>query len=258
MKDPFFTILTASFNNENTITQTMESVKNQSFQSFEHIVVDGNSTDKTTDILKNYESTYPLTWKSEPDEGIADALNKGLKIAQGHYILIIHADDYLISNHILEEIYSKIENEQFDLCVFPVLVEYSGHKRILREPSSLRWWHHFKTPFPHQGSLVHQRVYQKIGFFRKEFSIAMDYDFFYRAIQARVKVKRYKTPIAIMGGVGIGSHSAYWTQRIKEEFLVQRLNERNPFWKCIQFVYQILYFPYKTILVLKLRRIFHL
>ncbi|MDL2124888.1 MAG: glycosyltransferase [Deltaproteobacteria bacterium] len=101
-KSPFITILTASFNSEATIRKTLESIRDQSFQDMEHIVIDGGSRDETLDILKEFENTYNLTWISEPDNGIADAMNKGIDLATGDYILFLHSDDYLVNSSALE------------------------------------------------------------------------------------------------------------------------------------------------------------
>ena len=74
----------------------------------------------------------------------------------------------------------------------------------------------------------------------------MDYDFFYRAFQAGAKVKFEKQPVAVMGGSGVSSNPSWLKKRIMEEFRVQRMNERNPFWRLAQWIFQKLYFPYKT------------
>ena len=88
-KIPFFTIITASLNKGTSIQRTLESIINQTFKDLEHIVVDGGSTDNTLDIIKSFVGTYNLSYISEPDSGIAAALNKGLKLAKGKYVLII-------------------------------------------------------------------------------------------------------------------------------------------------------------------------
>ena len=103
--DPFFTIITASLNNGATIKQTLDSIKNQTFNHFEHIVIDGGSEDPTLDILKAAETTYNLTWISERDEGIADALNKGVRKSKGQYVIVIQADDCFLNPTILERVY---------------------------------------------------------------------------------------------------------------------------------------------------------
>ena len=160
-KPPFFTILTASLNNRSTIKQTIESIKNKTYQNFEHIVIDGDSEDGTPDILKKAAHTYPLTWISEPDKGIADALNKGLRYATGKYILVIQADDSLLGPEILESLYPLLSTERVDVCSFPVIFDHPEKGKLLRKPIRILWWNHFKFIFPHQGCFVHRRVFDQ-------------------------------------------------------------------------------------------------
>ena len=242
----FFTIITASLNNSSTIRRTLESVKNQAFNDLEHIVIDGGSKDKTLDILREFEDAYNLVWISEPDRGIADALNKGLERANGRYILVIHADDQLLGPDILTRVYPLLKKYQFDINGFPVVLEHPTDGRVLLKPKRAIWWHHFKTIFLHQGTFVHKRVFDRIGGFREHFSIALDYDFFYRALMSRSTVKFWNQPVAIMGGSGISSNPAMLQRRLHEEVLVQRMNEKNLFWQMAQLLFQFLYFPYKT------------
>lgn len=255
-KSPLFSVLTASLNNGFTIERILESVKNQSCQDFEHIVIDGGSRDETLDILKEYENTYNLQWISEPDNGISDALNKGLIRARGCYILVIHADDYLLNVNSLKNVYWLLKGEQFDIWSFPVIKEHPFYGRVLQKPIRILWWNHFKTIFLHQGSFVHRRVFDRIGGFHKEFSIALDYDFFYRALMSRCTIKFETTPVALMGGVGISSKQEMLIARLQEEIRVQNLNERNPFWRLAQLIFRTVYFPYKTRLLPRLRNHF--
>ena len=120
---PFFTILTASLNSVSTIKQTVESIKNQTFQNFEHIVIDGGSNDGTVEVLKKNEHAYNLYWASKPDKGISNALNKGLKLAKGKYVLVLHADDCLLSPGILGYVFNLVKNQKLDIFSFPVLKE---------------------------------------------------------------------------------------------------------------------------------------
>ena len=244
---PFFTILTAAFNNETTIRNTLESVKKQTFLSLEHIVIDGKSQDTTCDILREYENTFKLCWISETDNGIADALNKGLQKAQGRYILVIQADDMLLMPDILEKVYPLLNNEDIDIVSFPVILNHPTKGKILRQPIRRLWWNHFKFIFPHQGCFVHKRVFEKIGNFRTEFKIGMDYDFFYRALSYKCCVRFEKFPVALMGGSGIGSVSKFLYKRLKEERLVQVQNERIRGWRMAQIFFGLLYYPYKSV-----------
>ena len=159
--NPFFTIITASLNTGMSLQRTLESVKNQTFKDLEHIVIDGASTDNTLEIIKTFTGSYNLTYISEPDNGIADALNKGLNKAKGNYILVIQADDYLSDLHILENIYPLLKNEKNDIYSFPVIMNQLKKGKVLLKPIKLKWWNRFKFIFLHQGTFVHKRVYEQ-------------------------------------------------------------------------------------------------
>jgi len=249
---PFFTIITASLNGNSTIRRILESVKNQTFNDLEHIVIDGGSSDGTQEILNKYKNTYDLTWISESDNGIADAINKGLVRASGCYIVVIHADDYLLNENSLNNVYRLLIGEKFDIWSFPVIKEHHFHGRQLCNPIRILWWNHFKFIFLHQGAFVHRRVFDRIGNFNEQFSIAMDYDFFYRALKSRSTVKFGNQPVANMGGSGISSNPRMLENRLREESMVQRMNEKRLSWRMLQKLFQVFYFPYKTRLSPKL------
>ena len=246
---PLFSILTAAHNSGVSIRRTIESVKNQTFQSLEHIVIDGKSQDTTCDILREYDNTYKLRWISETDEGIADALNKGLSLSQGLYIIVIQADDRLLNPNTLKNVYPQVEKEDIDIYSFPVIMDHNEKGMIFRKPIRHLWWNHFKFIFPHQGCFVHRRVFDKIGGFRKEFKIAMDYDFFYRALAGRLSVQFGQFPVALMGGGGVGSCLKFIDLRLAEERMVQLQNEQNLAWRAAQLLFRLFYMPYKKNLI---------
>ncbi|MBW1791173.1 MAG: glycosyltransferase, partial [Deltaproteobacteria bacterium] len=220
---PFFTILTTSLNNGSIIHKTLDSIRNQSFHDLEHIVVDGGSSDQTLEILKIYQNTDNMTWISEPDKGIADALNKGLKLARGRYVLVIQADDALLNSKTLAHVCSIIKTEVFDIWAFPVTWNSSLQSKTTVRPFRLLWWHRFRNIFPHQGVFVHRRVFDRIGRFNKRFLISMDYDFFYRALLSRHSFKFETMPVASIGRDGVSSREKYWPYRLNEEFSIQDL-----------------------------------
>ena len=92
-----FSIITVCYNSEKTIRRTIESVLNQTCQDYEYIIVDGKSTDKTLDIVKEYEARFAdkLKYISEPDTGIYNAMNKGIALSDGSIIGIVNSDDWL-------------------------------------------------------------------------------------------------------------------------------------------------------------------
>ncbi|MBW1999064.1 MAG: glycosyltransferase [Deltaproteobacteria bacterium] len=253
-KGPFLAVITASINSAPTIRKTLQSLKEQGFQDFEHTVIDGGSQDGTVEILRKFEDQYNLQWISEPDKGIADALNKGLSKTSGEYVLVLQADDYLTDASVLEKVFPLLGEERFDIYAFPVILDHPAKGRILLKPMAVPWWNHFKTIFRHQGTFVHRRVFDLIGGFREAFSIALDYDFFYRALKSGCTVKfEPGPPIAVMGGKGISANQSFLLKRLKEEAMVQDLNESRFLWRCLQYIFRIFYFPYKARILPSLR-----
>jgi glycosyltransferase involved in cell wall biosynthesis len=252
---PFFSVLTASYNRGATIGTTLESLSRQTFQDFQHIVVDGQSHDQTLDILNEFAGRYNLTWLSEPDRGIAHALNKGLMLCSGKYILVTQADDKLLSCDTLQNVYSILQNETYDIYGFSIILDSSNYGKRLHKPIQCLWWNHFKFIFLHQGTFVHKRVFQEIGDFNETFRIAMDYDFFYRALANHCSIKFESMPVALMGGDGIGSQIKSLNNRLNEEALVQDLNERDPIWRRAQAAFRKCYVPYKTLFLPLLNRL---
>ncbi|WP_175476428.1 glycosyltransferase family 2 protein [Syntrophus gentianae] len=239
------TILTASLNGAKTLEDTIRSIRRQTLSSIQHIVIDGGSVDGTLDILEKYGEDYDLSWISEPDKGIADALNKGLRLAKGKYILVLQTDDQLLREDSLEKVWGTIKKCPSDFHIFPVIFDDPRKGRKLLAPVPFLWWNHFKFIFCHQGCFASRQVFEDIGGFRTEFPITFDYDFFYRALNNRCTVKFADFPATVMGATGISSNPAFLFKRLKEEFRVQKSNERAVFWMAAQRIFRMLYMPYK-------------
>lgn len=251
--DPFFTILTASLNSAASIEECLTTTRGQSFRDFEHVVIDGVSKDGTCELLESFSGTYPLRWQSEPDEGIADALNKGLHLARGKYILVLQADDRLLAPDSLEKVHELIQHEPSEFHIFPVIFEHPDKGKVLLKPKPFLWWNHVKFIFCHQGCFTRRDVFERIGEFRTFLSLTFDYDFFYRALMDNCTIRFERFPVTIMGGGGISSRSDYLFKRLTEEYLVQRMNETNPFWHMAQFLFRKCYIPYKRLTSVTLR-----
>ena len=244
---PYFSIITASLNSEKHIRDNIESIKAQSFRDIEHIVIDGGSTDGTTGVLLEYEKTYPLRWISEPDKGISDALNKGLSIAKGHYIIIIQADDTLIDSDILMSVFSLLHKSNKEIYCFPVVLDHTRLGKVLKKPIRQLWYNRFKFIFPHQGCFISRDLHENVGNYSTALNIAMDYDFFYRALKSGRKIGFGNFPVAIMGGDGIGTDDAFTHKRLQEERRVQKLNEDQIFWRIAQQLFRMFYLPYRAL-----------
>lgn len=107
---PIISIITVSFNAEKTIRKTIESVINQTYKNIEYIIIDGESKDNTVNIIKEFNKNINY-WCSEKDHGIYDAMNKGLKIANGDFVIFLGADDIFFSDTTLEDIIEKLDEK---------------------------------------------------------------------------------------------------------------------------------------------------
>lgn len=239
-------IITVSFNSSKYIRQTIESVIGQTFTDLEYIIIDGGSTDGTVDIIKQYEDKVDY-WTSEPDNGIADAMNKGLSVAKGDYILFLHSDDYLLNFYSIE-LASQHFTPKNDIFLFDIFLEKEG-RRILRRPRGLNWWINFKTGVFHQSAICSKALFDSVGHFDVNFKIAMDYDIFLRAYRSGIKAKKVHMPLSVMRLNGISSRLDWpgLQERFREEKLVHFKNcpSLTAYW--LYKIFWVLYIPYRKL-----------
>jgi hypothetical protein len=166
-------------------------------------------------------------------------------MARGRYVLVLHADDRICAPTTIEKALTCLVQTCADIYAAPVWMEFEDGGFTLLKPYRPLWWYHFKIPFRHQGTLVHRRLFDDVGLFDSAYTIAMDYDFFYRALKVRPRICYAKEPLAIMGAGGVGSRTDTALVRIEEEFKVQKRNEASLFWQAAQCLFRTLYRPYK-------------
>jgi glycosyltransferase involved in cell wall biosynthesis len=173
-----YSIITVCLNSQVTIRRCLESVKNQTIQNYEHIIIDGGSTDLTMNILSNYH----VHCVSEKDNGIYDAMNKGAKIAKGEYILFLNSDDELLPNFLLE--CDKISNN-YTFISSSINMKYEGFTKFwipkLKNTNYFSW----RMPIPHAGLLVKTKVFNELGGFSLNYKIASDYDFILKLLKSK-------------------------------------------------------------------------
>tara|TARA_Y200000002_G_scaffold223358_1_gene184490 strand:- start:4426 stop:5175 length:750 start_codon:yes stop_codon:yes gene_type:complete len=202
-------IITATYNSGLTIETCIKSILNQCYLIHELIIVDGKSTDNTIPILKKLTINFNrIKIISEKDNGVYDALNKGVEIASGDVIGFVHSDDFLASSSVISEITKKIRNESLD-GVFGDL----HYVRKEKTGSVFRKWIGSDFDFDllkkgwmpaHPTFFLKKTVYKKHGSFDLNFSISADYDFMIRVLSDKsLKFGYIKKVITIMrvGGV---------------------------------------------------------
>jgi glycosyltransferase involved in cell wall biosynthesis len=243
---PKISVITVCFNAEEYVEQTIKSVVEQQGCEIEYIVIDGVSTDKTLSIIKRYDSMITL-WISEPDDGIADAMNKGIKLAAGSYLLFLHADDFLADCNVISNALCYMENDA-DIYAFDVIYQ-TKHKDIrkMTKPFGIRTY--FKTPVMHQGVFCKKELFNQIGGFNKSLKVAMDYEFFFRAFQKNAAMKIQHQVLSVMRDTGVSSRQDWPSlkQRFAEEKKVHLENHPSMLMKVIYSVYWTLYLPYRKV-----------
>lgn len=176
-------IITVVFNSKNTIEHTIESVLSQNYKNIEYIIIDGGSTDGTVDIIKKYENRLAY-WVSEPDDGLYDAMNKGIKAATGDIVGILNSDDIYADGSVIEETVNIISKEKVDTCYGDlVYVDKDNTKNVIRYWNSGNFLRdRFKRGWmpPHPTFFVRREIYQKYGLFNTNFPIAADYELMLR------------------------------------------------------------------------------
>jgi len=244
MSDKKISIITITLNAERYLEQTIASVVNQTYSNREYIIVDGGSTDGTLDIIKKYESEID-NWISEPDNGIADAMNKGIDLATGDYILFLHSDDYLVNSSVLERA-SEYLGDRFDIFFFQVLHDIHGQNQVSSN-KSLGWLTNFKMGSCHQGQLCSRKLFQRIGKFDTSFKIDMDYDLILRAYRAGASCNSVNMPLAVMRLIGISSRTDWKSlrERFDEERRVHFKNCTTIWMRLLYIFYWMMYLPYR-------------
>ena len=175
-------IITVCFNANKTIEQTIISVLSQTYQNIEYIIIDGGSVDGTIGIIKKYSSKVDKII-SEKDNGMYDALNKGIKLATGDIIGILNSDDFFSNNNILNLIVCKFnENLELDAIIGDVAFVDKTNK-IIRHCSAKKWdisKFRFGNMPPHPSFYCKKYCYDKFGYYNIKFKIAGDFELLLR------------------------------------------------------------------------------
>lgn len=182
-----FSLITVAYNSSKTITDTIESVLNQTYSDIEYVIIDGNSTDDTLSIIKSYEPMFNnrLRWVSEKDAGLYDAMNKGLKVATGDIVGILNSDDLFCDSKAVEKIVQVFENTKNLDGVYADLyyVEQNNINKIVR-----KWVTGNKKKFnsgwhpAHPTLYLKKEVYDNFGYFDLDFRLAADFEIMLRFI----------------------------------------------------------------------------
>ncbi len=224
-RQPIFTIITIVYNSENVLEGTIHSVLNQTFQNYEYIIIDGASKDKTLDIIEKYADKI-TKMISEPDKGLYDAMNKGLNLATGDFVLFLNAGDRFYSTDILEKIAGKV-TEDIDIIYGETMLVNDNREELgtrsdkttHRLPENLTW-----KSFCYGMSVCHQSIFVRRTMASPyiEKNLAADMDWIITAVKkSRKNVNAHLIVSAyLVGGVSKQKHK----QSLKDRFFVLQKN----------------------------------
>jgi glycosyltransferase involved in cell wall biosynthesis len=187
-------IITVTFNSADTIATTITSVNNQTYKNIEHIIIDGSSSDNTLEIIHN--TSHRITKViSEPDTGIYDAMNKGIRLSTGDIIGILNSDDLFTSNDVIERIVDAFKNSDVDGVYGDIcFVKPEKLNKIVRYYSA-KWFNPsmFRFGFmpPHPSFFVRRECYKKLGLYKIDYKIAADYELLIRFLKVHQLKTRY-------------------------------------------------------------------
>ncbi len=242
---PLVSVITISLNADKYIEQTIQSVLDQTYDNIDYVIVDGGSTDKTLNIVSKYQSNIDH-FVSEKDEGIADAMNKGVALARGEYIIFLHADDYFYENESLAHAMTYIDADT-DILACNIL--YGKDMKIMR-PRGFNFWFNFKQGLFHQGIICSRSLFSLLKGFDETFKVTMDYDFLLRSYRMRANLVKAPLVLSVMRDAGISARKDWpgLIDRFNDERKAHEKNCPSIAMGVLYKVYWSLYLPYRFIL----------
>lgn len=228
-------VITVAYNSVDTIRDTLISAAQQTFHDFEHLVIDGGSRDGTVGVLTAVDHPR-MSWISEPDQGIYDAMNKGLRMAQGDIVGFLNADDVYADEHVLADVVQCFEDPAI-LAMYGDLVYVGGQEiqkvvRYWRSGPYKPWNLRMGWMPPHPTFYVRRHHLDKVGGFDVRLRIASDYDFMLRCLlSAGTRVAYVPRVLVKMRSGGVSNRSVRNIARKSKEDL--EVIRRYPLWSVL-------------------------
>lgn len=243
------TVITVTYNSAMTIADAVESVLRQSYDDIEYIVIDGNSTDRTLDIVRRYEPSFTgrMRLLSEPDGGIYDAMNKGLSLATGDVVGFLNSDDYFTSNDILSVVAGEFAKNNTDIVYGDVHFIHNGSpQKVVRYYSSRLFrpcWLRFGFMPAHPSVYVRKKVYEEVGPYKTDYAIGADFEMIVRLFHGhRFKSEYIRRDFVTMRTGGISTRGMRSRKiLLREDTRACRENgiRTNPLLICLKYLYKV-------------------
>jgi len=215
-------IITVCRNSEKTIETTIKSVISQTYKNIEYIVIDGDSKDRTKDIVLSYGNRISK-FVSESDKSLWEAMNKAIKLATGDFIYFINSDDYIYDRNVIDDVVTIINKKpELDFIYGDVEVRQTQGKRIIQKsptPNEIIESMILRGTIPHVGSFIEANLFQTIGLYNENYRLASDYEWITKLIHdPDIKLFYFPRVIASFYAGGLSSHVQ---ENLTEIFAVQ-------------------------------------
>ncbi|GAB3195616.1 glycosyltransferase involved in cell wall biosynthesis [Pontibacter aydingkolensis] len=207
-------IITINYNNALGLEKTIVSILSQKCINYQYIIIDGESIDGSVDIIRKYQNDV-CYWKSEPDNGIYNAMNKGIFAAKGDYILFLNSGDTLDNENTLNTIASTLKGE--DIIYGDLIIKEDEKSWRKSYPDKLTFKFFLKESLPHPATFIKKDLFNRIGLYNESFKIVSDWEFFLLAINKfNCSYKHVPFIVSHFTLDGISSKEEFRAVRIKE------------------------------------------
>ena len=238
MSDLKVTIITSIFNNKAFIEEAINSVNEQTYNNIEHIIIDGNSTDGSKDIIKK-NMNKKIRFLCENDSGIYDALNKGINMSSGDIIGVLHSDDVFKDSNVIMKVVNEFKKYDFDLLYGDLnYISKSKNKRILRKWKANNFSIK-KIKFgwmpPHTSTFIKKKLFNKVGLYDEQYQISADYDLLTRILTKYKISVGYLQKVLVLMRVGGKSNRSIRNiyQKMVEDYNIIKENKIGGFYTLI-------------------------
>ncbi|MHB8276119.1 MAG: glycosyltransferase [Candidatus Humimicrobiaceae bacterium] len=238
-------IVTVTYNNAEKLRANIDSVLSQSFCNIEHIIVDNLSRDDTESLVKEYKNKadYPVIYIREKDNGIYNAMNKGIQASSGVWVHTLNSDDYYYSEKSLSSLNTE-DNEGYDVIANAILTKNEKTGSIISKwvPDYNKEINHYN--FPHSGMVIKKDFYEKYGYYNEKYRILSDAMYCMKFLPF-AKYKIYEEPLVVMLDSGISNKFSFTKSR--ELMIFTLCYYKGPLKYRIKFIIKNLFMDIKSI-----------
>ena len=226
---PVVSIITVVYNNEKYIEHALKSVLMQNYDDIEYIVIDGGSTDGTIDVIKKYRDKIAV-FLSEPDKGIYDALNKGIKMASGDVISILHSDDLFSDKFVVSDMMGRIAAESAEIAFSDMVIVNNTTTKVVRHYVASYfspWMFRIGWMPPHPTCFIKKSLFGEFGLYSLEYKVAGDFDFLVRIFHGRSISWTYLNRVTVRMREGGVSNMGFTSKTMIAKEINQSLRSNN-------------------------------